>query len=272
MRPRTAKDAARRQWNETPCGSRDLERPAAPETLAWFDELRRVRYQVKDAWIPRTIDFDAARGKRLLEIGHGIGSDLVTFAEHGAHCYGIDLTEEHQRLCALNFEARPLSVYLARGDAADLPFPSNDFDLVYSNGVLHHTPDTVRCIGEAYRVLAPGGQLILALYHTWSAFHLVSKLLFDGILRGKLRRLGYAGLMATLEAGADGIDFAPLVKTYSKAQVRTLLSDFSPVTLKVAHLHRDHFAGFRRLLPLSAARALESRLGWYVVAFATKPG
>jgi SAM-dependent methyltransferase len=284
MTTATAKDRARRQWNGTPCGSRDLERPAEPETLEWFDELRRVRYQVKNPWIPRLIDLDGGPGLRLLEIGHGIGSDLVTFAERGAICHGLELTEEHHRLCRANFEAHGFTVYtnglinrpgkyavLALGDAADLPFPTASFDLVYSNGVLHHTPDTVRCLGEAYRVLRPGGQLILALYHTWSAFHLVEKLLWQGICRGDLKRLGYRALMATLEAGADGWEMCPLVKTYTRRQLRTLLSDFSALEIRGAHLAPGHFGPLRRFVPAGLARRLEPRLGWYLIAFARKP-
>ena len=88
--------------------------------------------------------------------------------------------------------------------AAAIPFESDFFDVVYSFGVLHHTDNTVRCLSECYRVLKPGGVLILGLYHTFSFFHAYT-IFVNGILRGELRRLGYRGLMSLIESGADGV-------------------------------------------------------------------
>src|SRR4051794_39348912 len=92
------KQQAQRQWNATPCGTGVFLAPLARESLAWFDEVRRSRYEDTDRWMLEAIDFDIARGKRLLEVGHGMGSDLLTFCEHGAQVFGIDLTPEHHRL------------------------------------------------------------------------------------------------------------------------------------------------------------------------------
>ena len=262
---------ARRQWNANPCGGvGDHVAGLEPGSREYFDAIRRSRYEDTDTWMPRVIDFGCARGKRLLEIGHGVGSDLLTFAEHGAEVHGIDITEEHHRLARRNFEVHGQRAVLKICDAAAIDFPSNSFDVVYSHGVLHHTPDTVRCISEAYRVLAPGGLFILGLYHRYSAFHLFAKLLYEGVLHGGLRRLGYRGLMATIECGADGIELRPLVKTYGRRHLRHLLGDFSKVRFQVAHFRRDHIPRLGRLIPRVAERWLEPYLGWYVIAFATK--
>ena len=82
--------------------------------------MRRSRYEVTDTWMPETIDFSIAKGKKLLEVGHGQGSDLLTFAEHGAEVYGVDLTEEHHRLATRNFALHGRPVTLKLCDAADL--------------------------------------------------------------------------------------------------------------------------------------------------------
>jgi hypothetical protein len=76
--------------------------------------------------------------------------------------------------------------------------------------------------------------------------------------------------MSTLEYGADGIKIKPLVKTYSRSQLRQILGDFSKVDLKVAHLKTEHFSKLGRLIPRFLEKALEPWLGWYVIAFATK--
>jgi SAM-dependent methyltransferase len=260
---------AQKQWNTTPCGTGDYLAGLEVGSREYFDAVRRSRYEVTDPWMPRVIDFDVARGKRLLEIGHGMGTDLLTFCEHGAEVYGIDITAEHHRLATRNFEVHGRQAVLKLCDAASIDFPSEFFDVVYSHGVLHHTPDTVRCISEAYRVLKPGGLFILSLYHRYSAFHF-AHLLNRGILKGELRRLGYRGLMATVERGADGINIKPLVKTYSRRQLRDILGDFSAVRIRVAHLHGDHIPKVGRFIPRPVVKALEPLLGWYVTAFAIK--
>ncbi len=261
--------AAQLQWSTNPCGSGSYLDQFEYASLEWFDAVRQNRYEVTDRWMKRIIPFASARGKRLLEIGYGMGTDLLTFAEAGAEVHGIDLTEEHRRLAEKNFALHGRSADLRTGDAAQLPWPDNTFDIVYSNGVLHHTPDTVRCITEAWRVLRPGGRFIVSMYHRWSAFHLGSMLLYQGIVRGQLRRLGYRGLMSTLESGADGIKIRPLVKTYSRAQLRDILGDFSRVDIKVAHFSRGHLP-LGRFLPRALEPVLEPLIGWYIVAFATK--
>lgn len=265
-----AKDAARAQWNRTPCGSGRYLDEYEPDTLAYFDAVRRSRYQVTDRWIPRTVDFSSSHGKQVLEIGFGMGSDLLSWAEGGAEVYGIDITQEHYRLARLNFELHGRVADLRLCDAAKIDFPDDCFDIVYSNGVLHHTPDTVRCIGEAWRVLKPGGKFIVALYHRWSAYHIVTLLLYRGILRGELRRLGRSGLLATIEHGADGIERKPLVKLYGRGQLRAILGDFREVQIRVRHFQGAQLPLFGRLIPRFLERLIERWFGWYVVAFATK--
>ncbi len=146
-----------KQWNQTPCGSTDVSKILEWETLEFFEAIRKSRYEITDTWMKKKIPFELGAGKKVLEIGYGIGTDLLTWCLEGAEVYGIDITEEHHRLADLNFKLHNLKADLRIADAADIPFPEGYFDIVYSNGVLHHTPDTVRCISEAYRVLKPGG-------------------------------------------------------------------------------------------------------------------
>jgi ubiquinone/menaquinone biosynthesis C-methylase UbiE len=196
----------------------------------WFARILRIypqkRYEVIDHLMKRIIPFEIGKGKKLLEIGYGIGTDLLLFCEAEAEVDGIDITEEHYRLAKRNFVLHGRECNLKLCDSGNIEFPTDYFDIVYSHGVLHHTPDTVRCISEAYRVLKPGGTFILSLYHTYSAYHLFTILLYRGILKGQLKKLGYRRLMVTVEYGADGIPIAPLVKTYSKTKLRNILEDF----------------------------------------------
>jgi ubiquinone/menaquinone biosynthesis C-methylase UbiE len=262
-----AAEQARKLWNENPCGAVENFEHGS---LEFFDEVRRSRYEVTDTWMNRLIDFAVARNKKLLEVGHGLGTDLLRFCDEGAEVYGIDITEEHHRLAQLNFDLHGKPCTLKLCNCTDIDFPSVCFDYVYSHGVLHHTDHTVRCLSEIYRVLKPGGQLILGLYYTYSAFHLVTVCLYRGMYHGEMKRLGYRGLLSTVENGADGIRVKPLVKTYRKSQLRAMLSDFSQVKFKVAHFKREHLPRFGRYMPRWFEHVLEPYLGWYVLAFATK--
>lgn len=264
------KDAARLQWNTTPCGTGEEFAGIEPETLAWFDRIREDRYRVSDPWMTRFFDYASGRGKRVLEIGFGLGSDLLTWAENGAEVHGIDITQEHLRLAGRNFALHGREAKLQLAEAARIPYPDDTFDIVYSNGVLHHTRDIEDCITEIRRVLKPGGRLLMSVYRRHSAFHYATLLLADGLLRGKLFRLGYDGLLATIERGADGIAIKPYVKLYTGAELRRLLGRFGRVDIKVAHFTVRQIPVLWRLMPRSLEPGLEPFLGWYLVATAQK--
>lgn len=264
------KEQTRLQWNTTPCGTGDYLAGLEPYSREYFDAIRTSRYEVTDPWMKEVIPFELGRGKKVLEIGHGIGSDLLSFSEAGAEVYGIDITERHHILAEKNFITHNRKATLKTCDASKISFPDEHFDIVYSHGVLHHTPDTIRCIGEAYRVLKNGGILILSLYYRYSAFHMFSKILWNGLLNWKLFSLGYDGLMATVENGADGVKIKPLVKTYSKRQLKVMLADFSSVSLRLAHFRTGHIPFVGSAIPASWERSLGKVLGWYVVASAKK--
>lgn len=257
-----------KQWNTTPCGSTDVDEQKG--TLEFFDAIRRSRYELTDTWMKEKIPFHLGSGKKVLEIGFGMGTDLLTWRLAGAEVFGIDITEEHYRLAELNFKLHDEKAHLQLADAANIPFPSDTFDIVYSNGVLHHTPDTVRCISEAYRVLKPGGTFIFSMYRTFSAFLIFAVLLNHGVLRGNLRKLGYRGLLSTIERGADGVQIKPLVKTYTQKQLKHILSDFSKVEFKVGHLKKEHFTRFGSWIPKFLEKGLEPWLGWYLITYAQK--
>ena len=139
-------------WNEAACG----------ESL-YLNDIDQVgylaqaaeRYRLEPEILPFA-DFSAAKGRKILEIGVGLGAEHQKFAEAGADLYGIDLTARAVEHTFRRLSLFGLSSQLAVGDAENLDFPDESFDIVYSWGVLHHSPDTPKAVSEVHRVLNRG--------------------------------------------------------------------------------------------------------------------
>src|SRR5438094_3579301 len=181
------KERAREQWTGDPAGA-IYGREHEFGTREFFDAVEQHRYREYAPWMPRAMGFDQFAGERLLEVGCGMGTDLLQFARGGAEVTGVDLTPR-----SIQISRQHLDVYGARGDFAisdgeNLPFAGESFDVVYSNGVLHHTPDTVGAVREVHRVLRPGGQARVMLYHRGSVHYWGQIIFRRGLLGGELLR------------------------------------------------------------------------------------
>ncbi|HQJ75792.1 MAG TPA: methyltransferase domain-containing protein [Bacteroidota bacterium] len=142
--------------------------------------------------------------------------------------------------------------------------------MIYSFGVLHHTPDIDKCIDEAYRVLKKNGIIMITLYNKYSAFYIIKKLFVDGLLKLWIFKLGIKGLRSTIEFGADGKRIKPLVKLYTKRKAKKLMSNFKIISINIKHLKKHHFFKFGSLLSDLFIKKLENLLGWYIVIKAKK--
>ena len=231
-----ARIAATRQWNTTACG----ELQGDKTRIEYFERVAQDRYR-QQPWMHAYFGFDRFAGKDVLEIGIGQGTDLLQFGKAGARCHGADITDNHLLLTQRNFDLHGLAVDLRKTDATALPFADASMDCVYSFGVIHHIPEADRVVAEAYRVLRPGGLMLAACYYKWSAFHLVKWLLLKGLLKGELFTLGYAGLLSTIETGADGIRIKPYVKLYTKSGMRRQFGAFRVEDVSVHQLSLCHW-------------------------------
>src|SRR5580765_4543064 len=137
------KQRARDQWSNDPAGAvYGVQHEVG--TREFFDEVERHRYQEYAPWMPEVMGFDQFAGQRLLEVGCGMGTDLLQFARGGAQVTGVDLTPRSIQISRQHFAVYDERGDFALSDAEQLPFANESFDAVYSNGVLHHTPDTAR--------------------------------------------------------------------------------------------------------------------------------
>jgi SAM-dependent methyltransferase len=238
------KDEVKAFWEAEACGER------------YGAEQDRLRYEMEPEIVPFA-DFESAAGKRVLEIGVGMGADFLRWARAGAHATGIDLTDRAVALTRQRLVEEGLEADVRVADAESLPFPDGHFDIVYSWGVLHHSPDPVRALGEAQRVLAPGGQLKLMLYHRHSWVAIAAWVRFC-LVRGKpLASLGNA--VAHVES--------PGTHAFTPTEVRAILSvspDLSDITISPTLTRWD-----RRWAPV-AWRLGGPRYGWFLLIEAYK--
>jgi ubiquinone/menaquinone biosynthesis C-methylase UbiE len=247
-----------RYWNER---IHDLEMTRhAVGTREFFEDLDAYRFD-KLHYLPRLVDFNGFAGRNLLEVGCGIGTDLVRFARGGAVVTGVDLSRTAVALAAKNFEwheatARELRV----ANAEALPYPDASFDVVYGHGVLQYTSDAPKLVAECHRVLRPGGTAIFMVYN----------------------RVSWLNAMSKLTKVALEHEDAPVLKKYSIAEFRRLLAPFTEVEIVPerfpvkSRLHggvkgllfNTMFVGAFNALP----RAWVRPLGWHLMAFCRKGG
>jgi ubiquinone/menaquinone biosynthesis C-methylase UbiE len=263
------KQRAREQWSKDPAGAVYGESHEAG-TREFFDAVERHRYTDYAPWMPEVMGFNEFAGQSLLEVGCGMGTDLLQFARGGARVTAVDLTPR-----SIEISRRHLSLYGASGefalaDCETLPFADESFDVAYSNGVLHHTPDTAGAVREIHRVLRPGGQARVMLYHRNSLFYWGEIILRRGCLRGELLR-GHSPeeiMSRYVEFNQGG--GRPLVKVYSRHQTCKLFSMFREVKVQVQQLTRAELHFFGKLVPEALFRILQNKFGGNVIVSARK--
>ena len=260
---------AREQWSQDPCGA-EYDREHELGTREFFERVEQHRYSEYAPWMPRLMGFQKYRDARLLEIGCGMGTDLLQFSRGGARCVGIDLTPRSIEITQHRFKLYGADGAFMISDGENLPFRSESFDVVYSNGVLHHTPDTEGAIREVHRVLRPGGVAKVMLYHRNSLNYWLEIVLRRGVLGGQFLRGSSAE-----EIMSEVIEFSdhgatPLVKVYSRKQARELFSLFKDVVIEVEQLTRAELRFFSPLVSESMLDKLRRRIGWNVIITAVK--
>ena len=245
------KDQVRAYWDAQSCG--EVYAGGAGEDAA-LAAAAAARYAL-EPYIRDFADFPSGAGRDVLEIGVGMGADHAEWAKAGPRSLtGVDLTPRAIAYARRHLAAQGLTSRIELADAEALPFPDNSFDLVYSWGVLHHTPNTAQAILEVHRVLRPGGIAKVMIYHSRSITGYMLWLRY-GLLAGRpFTRL--ADIYATrLES--------PGTKAYSVAEARALFAPFAEVRVTVRLNHGDLLQGEvgqrHRGALLSAAKALWPR-------------
>jgi len=263
------KRRAREQWTNDPCGA-EYDREHEFGTRDYFTAIEAYRYNEYAPWMRSVMGFDDFAGASLLEVGCGMGSDLVQFARGGAYCTGIDLTPRSVEITRHRFALNKLHGNFMVCDAESLPFVSESFDVVYTNGVLHHTPDTQGAIKEILRVLRQGGIAKVMLYNRGSLNYWFEIVLRRGVLGAEFLRGRSAEQIMSRVIEHTESDACPLVKVYSRQEAQELFTQFSEVTIDVEQLTRDELRFLNPFVTESLFTSLRKKIGWNLIITAKK--
>lgn len=235
MRMSLLKKQARAWWNRNPC----MSHHSNLKGKKYFLQIKRIRYKLHP-WIKEIIKNQfPSNGSKLLEIGCGQGIDLLEFLKMGFSVIGMDFSLKSIKLSKKYFKLFNEKACFLVGDAENLEFRNNTFDLVYSYGVLHHTPNTQKAINEIHRVLKSDGKAIVMLYNKYS----ILRFLHPDIRSYEGRR-------------KEEKEKCPIVKAYSVKEVKKMFSKFSELKIK-----KENVGRFRNYLP----KFLKDRLGWHII-------
>jgi len=256
-------------WNSRPCNIRHSRKPIG--SREYFDEVEARKYFV-ESHIPGFADFAHWSGKKVLEIGCGIGTDTINFARHGAQVTAVDLTEKsldvaRQRVKVFGLEERVRFIQ-ANAEKLSESVPVEKYDLVYSFGVIHHTPHPERVLEEVRKYVTPESTVKIMVYNRWS--WKVLWVLF-GYGKGKFWKLNR--LIAEYSEAQTG---CPVTYSYSRAAGRELLEDhgFRVTDVMVDHIfpysipeyvqYQYKVVWYFRWMPKAMFRALERAFGWHL--------
>lgn len=253
------KERVKAFWDSQPCGTRDIPYPEG--SAAWFDAITQRRYEL-EPFIGKYAQFDKWTGRKVLEVGCGVGTDLFQFAKGGARVVGIDLSPKSVFLTKRRFQISKVEADILIADAENLPFKDSKFDLTYSWGVLHHTPEPERAIHEIYRVTGPGGQICIMLYNRHS---LVSLQLY--VRFGLLSFKPFRSLKDIIARRHE----SPGTKAYTRAEVQRLFLVFKPVQIETVLTPYDLRYWKDKYLPWWVGKFVPKCLGWFIIVRGQKP-
>jgi SAM-dependent methyltransferase len=255
--PSSTRAAVRAYWN---AHIHDLDISNHPAgSPGFFADLDAYHFE-KLHHLLRLVDFQAWRGRAVLDVGCGAGVEVVRFRRGGARVVGVDVSDRAAALTRANLAQQGLQAGVAVADGEAMPFPDASFDFVYAHGVIQYASSDRDVVAECHRVVRPGGLVMFQVYNRVSWLHLLSKV-----------------MKVPLEH-----EDAPVLRRYSIGEFRTLLRAFDDVDLVperfpvTSRLHRGWkgalynaaFVGTFNALP----RAWVRRFGWHLLAFCRKGG
>ncbi len=281
-------------WDKHPCGEDFIRGAEGAEFFRQADLLKK-----SEPHIAQNLKRFNFKGKRVLEIGLGLGCEAQQIIEAGAIYTGIDLSAESVRKVKARCELFSLAYEsLQVMNAENMSFADRSFDIVFTHGVIHHSPRISQIVAETHRVLRDGGQVIAMVYHRSSLnFHISIRiirrcgivfLLIPGVApiverlvgerRDRLKKhlvnlksegLQYVKMENFIHKATDGPDNV-FSSVFTETELRRLFADFHDLGFSVHYLNERHFPVVRSLIPAKWKQFLATLYGWHIWVTGTK--
>lgn len=253
-------------WNSRPCNIRHS--PKEIGTLDYFEEVDNRRYFV-EPHILNFADFPSWKGKTVLEIGCGIGTDSSRFCKHGAKLTAVDLSTESialtkKRMEAYNYEAEILYANAER--LSDYVKP-RVYDLVYSFGVLHHTPDPISAFSEVKKYMDENSVFKLMVYHkgAFKVFQILEDYGFD-----------YKEAEKLIAKHSEAQTGCPVTFSYTVPEITAILDSlgFEVISCEIDHIFPYKIEKYKRYeyekeelwdMPDETFASFKRRYGWHLL-------
>jgi ubiquinone/menaquinone biosynthesis C-methylase UbiE len=269
------KGKAKAVWGSSPASSR-FAKHLIPGTREFFEATMKPRNEYEIPWLFEIVPFNSFRNKKVLELGCGAGYDAYEICSKVADYTGIDIAPENVERTRKHLEFYGYQPTVIEGDAEDLEFDDESFDVVFSNGVLHHTPNIEKSFREAYRVLKNGGEFWVILYHRDSIFYWISLLLVEHYLKFGFLKRSFKERLSMLEYTTS--NERPLVNVYSRKELKKMFSNsgFTVKSIWIRKLVKEDLPAIPligklwRFIPQQWLDFVGKRFGWYIIAKTTK--
>ena len=251
-------DDVKKYWDDRPCNVRHSNKEIG--TKEYFDEVERKRYTA-EPHIPAFADFPRWKGKKVLEIGCGLGTEAINFAKHGADYTGTDLSIESLNLAQNRFKVYNQKGRFFQGNAENLSSFVNveKYDLIYSFGVIHHSPNPNLIIDQIYKYMDDSTILKIMLYakNSWKNY------MIDAELDQPEAQYG-----------------CPIANTYTEDEVSNLLHGLEILSIEQNHIFPYQIEPYKQgqfikepwfeSMPDKMFNTLKKNLGWHLLITARR--
>jgi ubiquinone/menaquinone biosynthesis C-methylase UbiE len=259
-------ETVKKYWNDRPCNIRHSNKEIG--TLEYFEDVSERRYMV-EPHIPGFADFSNWRGKNVLEIGCGIGTDSISFLKEGAKLTCVDLSEESIKLAKKRMEVYGLSADVRYANAEKLSdyLQPSKFDLIYSFGVLHHTPNPINSFGEVTKYMDIDSEFRMMVYHkgAFKVFQILEQYDYE-----------YERVDELIAKHSEAQTGCPVTYSYTPKEITDILNEvgLKVTKIEIAHIFPYKIEEYKRYeyvkesiweMPESTFNEFQSKYGWHLL-------
>lgn len=257
-------------WDNQPCNINHSSQTFGSKV--YFEEVEKKKYFV-EPHVPLFAEFSCWKGKKVLELGCGIGTESINFAKYGADLTVIDISPRSIEICKQRFQIFGFTAQFLVGNIEELDqfLPKDSkFDLIWAFGVLHHTPFPEKVVQQLQKFLHPEGELRAMVYSKVSY-----KLFF---LMRETGMWDFSKMDQLISWYSEAQSACPISYTWTFDEIKSKL--FPPESFHILEMKKKHIFPYKiaeykkhiyekedcwKNVPPALWDQLEAELGWHTL-------